>query len=392
MINKVSTNECCICHACSNICPVDAIEFADMKNTFIYPKINTDKCINCEKCEEVCPVLQVKSEIGMNFPLAFAAQSKKIDIRKKSTSGGIFYELSRKIIEQNGFVCGAILTKDFHVKHILTNEIQQVELMCGSKYAQSDINKVYEGIKEVLKEKKLVLFSGCPCQIAGLRCYLGKVPENLYLLEVVCHGIPSDEMLQSYIRLHERRTKSRVLDIKFRDKTYGWHRSSVMIQFENGKIYREPITVDAYMNGFLNNVTLKPSCYKCQFREYHSGSDLMVGDFWGAEVEMPNLDDNIGTSAVLVNTSKGDNMLKKLDIILHSCDVEMIIKYNKNIMESPQPNQNRDYFFKRARAKSTEDAIESLLWEKRHDRILRQIKSMFRYCKHIVLGKGRPLY
>ena len=151
----------------------------------------------------------------------------------------------------------------------------------GSKYAQSDMGYCYREIKDVLEKGHKVLFSGCPCQVAGLRTFLGKEYPNLLLVELICHGIPSDHMLQTYIGMQERKYSAKLTKLEFRNKAKGWHNSSVRMEFSHHRVHSKPITADAYMNGFLGSITLKSACYRCHFRNFTAGSDIILGDFWG---------------------------------------------------------------------------------------------------------------
>ena len=186
---------------------------------------------------------------------------------------------------------------EFHVKHILSNAKEDILRMMGSKYAQSDVGYCYREVKDVLEKGCKVLFSGCPCQVAGLHTFLGKEYPNLVLVELICHGIPSDHMLQTYIGMQERKYGAKLKRMEFRNKAKGWHNSAVRMEFEDHRIYSIPYTADAYTIGFLRNITLKSSCYNCHFRNFTTGNDIILGDFWGAEVELPE-DDNKGISDI----------------------------------------------------------------------------------------------
>ena len=235
MIDKVSVQECAICGACINACPVDAISLDKVHLDFRYPQINEDICIHCNQCEKACPILGNKGKPDEGYPVACAAKSENDPMRLRSSSGGIFYELADRMLRDGGYVCGAVFDDKFHVKHILSNAKEDILRMMGSKYAQSDVGHCYREIKDVLEKGCKVLFSGCPCQVAGLRTFLGKEYPNLVLVELICHGIPSDHMLQTYIGMQERKYGARLTRMEFRNKKKGWHNSSVRMEFENGK-------------------------------------------------------------------------------------------------------------------------------------------------------------
>lgn len=391
MIDKVSVQECAICGACINACPVDAISLDKVHLDFRYPQINEDICIHCNQCEKACPILGNKGKPGEGYPVAFAAKSENDPMRMRSSSGGVFYELADQMLRDGGYVCGAVFDDKFHVKHILSNAKEDMLRMMGSKYAQSDVGYCYREVKDVLEKGCKVLFSGCPCQVAGLRTFLGKEYPNLVLVELICHGIPSDHMLQTYIGMQERKYGARLTRMEFRNKKKGWHNSSVRMEFGHHRTYSKPEAADAYMNGFLGSVTLKPTCYQCHFRNFTAGSDIILGDFWGAEVELP-VDDNKGISAILVNSGKGMDVLDRCNLTLTPANVETVIKYNRNLLCSAAPSPQRSSFYASADTNGLEEAIRRYLEESTIQKLKRQSRYALRCIWHIIRGKGKPLY
>lgn len=283
-IDRVSKQDCCICRACGEVCPVGAIEFKENYHGFKYPIIDKTRCVNCQKCGNVCPNLKENFKVKEGYPIAYAGKSLDDINRMASSSGGIFYEIAQ-IFYHDGYVAGAVFDKDFILKHIVSNKIDVIKKMRGSKYAQSDNTGEFVKIKNLLKEKK-VLFCGCPCQVAGLKHFIGTENDNLYTIDFICHGIPSQEMLSEYIKFREKRAKSKLIELKFRDKKNGWHNSCCCCSFENGKKYYAPITVDPYMNGYFSGYTMKESCYTCKYKNSTSGSDN-TGGFLGGRSAMP---------------------------------------------------------------------------------------------------------
>ena len=391
MIDKVSVQECAICGACINACPVDAISLDKVHLDFRYPQIKEDICIHCNQCEKTCPILGNKGKPDEGYPVAFAAKSANDSMRIRSSSGGAFYELARQMLRDGGYVCGAVFDDEFHVKHILSTAKEDILHMMGSKYVQSDVGYCYREIKDVLEKGCKVLFSGCPCQVAGLRTFLGKEYPNLLLVELICHGIPSDQMLQTYIGMQERKYGARLTRMEFRNKKKGWHNSSVRMEFGHHRTYSKPITADAYMNGFLGSVTLKPTCYQCHFRNFTAGSDIILGDFWGAEVELPE-DDNKGISAILVNSGKGMDIIDRCNLALTPANVETVIKYNKNLLCSAAVSPQRSSFYAHADTNGLEEAIRIYLEESAIQKLKRQSRYALRCIWHTIRGKGKPLY
>lgn len=391
MMDKVSVQECAICGACINACPVDAISLDKVHLDFRYPQIKEDICIHCNRCEKACPILGNKGKPENGYPVAFAAKSENDPMRMRSSSGGIFYELSDRMLRDGGYVCGAVFDDKFHVKHILSNAKEDILRMMGSKYAQSDVGRCYREIKDVLEKGCKVLFSGCPCQVAGLRTFLGKEYPNLLLVELICHGIPSDHMLQTYIHMQEKKYGAKLKRMEFRNKANGWHSSSVIMGFENQRVYSKPITGDAYMSGFLGSVTLKDSCYDCHFRNFAAGSDIILGDFWGAEVELSE-DDNKGISAILVISGKGMDIIDRCNLALTPANVETVIKYNKNLLCSAAPSPQRSSFYASADTNGLEETIRRYLEESTIQKLKRQGRYVLRCIWHTIRGKGKPLY
>ena len=392
MIDKVSVQECAICGACINICPVNAISLDKDYLDFRYPQINEDICIHCNQCEKACPILGNKGKPDEGYPIAFASKSVDDSIRLRSSSGGVFYELADQMLRDGGYVCGAVFDDEFHVKHILSNAKEDILRMMGSKYAQSDVGYCYREVKDVLEKGCKVLFSGCPCQVAGLRTFLGREYPNLLLVELICHGIPSDSMLQTYIGMQEKKYGAKLKKLEFRNKAKGWHNSFVRMEFCNNCIYTESIGTDAYMNGFLGNVILKQACYNCDFRNSTAGSDIIVGDFWGAETELTEEDDNKGLSAVIVNTEKGLAALKSCAIVLIPTTEERIVKHNMNLIQSSNKSPQRNEFYGYAEVNGYEAAIQRFLKEKFTQNLKRHMKYRLRCVAHMLRGEGKPPY
>ena len=392
MIDRISVEQCTLCGSCYNACPVDAISFKTLYLDFLYPAIDNSRCVGCDRCEKSCPILADKQEPESGYPIAFAARSRDEEARRKSSSGGVFYELASEILSEGGYICGAVFDDHFHVKHIVSNTQKDLYRMMGSKYAQSDMGMCFRQIKTLLDEGKNVLFTGCPCQVAGLRTYIGRKHPNLLLVELICHGIPSDHMLQTYIGMQERKYGARLKEMEFRNKEKGWHNSSVRMEFENGRVHSEPMTFDTYMQGYFRGVTLKESCFSCQFRGFKSGSDLTIGDLWGAEISIPDMDDNNGLSAVIVNSEKGTLFLNRSKIIRRQFEIDKILKYNQSLLTSFDEGAQRTAFYAYTERYDLERAIETFFQETLLQKAKRKFRFFLRYAWYTLQGKGKPLY
>ena len=391
MIDKLSQKDCVLCGSCADACPVSAITYERTYLDFCYPKVDTDKCISCGLCEKVCPVLSGEATVR-EAPRAYAAKNPDREIRRGSSSGGVFWALAKAMLSRGGYVCGAVFDEEFRVHHLVSNREEEVRRMMGSKYAQSDLTGVYKQIRQLLRSGEQVLFTGCPCQVAGLRSFLGGDHENLLTADIICHGIPSGTMLRAHLDHLEKKYRSKIDTLCFRDKKYGWHRSAVRVRFVSGKEYCIPYIADAYIKGFLNGTTLKESCFDCKFRNFRSGSDLTMGDFWGVEAVLPNLDDNTGLSAVLVNTEKGTAALEQCGLDLYDANLDSIIRHNKNLIESTKRSPERDTFYSYAQTNGYSAAIEKLLTERLPDKLRREGGYRLRCLRNYLLGREKPLY
>lgn len=303
-------SECCGCTACQQICPVQCISMKPDEEGFLYPKINDGQCIGCQKCEAVCPIQTPPLVKGKTQTYVGYAQNEKI--RRPSSSGGIFSLAAEYVLKRGGAVFGAAFDDAFAVHHICVESEEDLDKLRGSKYVQSSLENTYAQAKEYLIGGRWVLFSGTACQIAGLKNYLGKEYDRLLTIDVLCHGVPSPKIWKYYLEDQQRKYNSKITSIQFRDKKLGWKRFSIRIQFENGREYAVPFTKDKFMNLFLDNIDLRPSCYDCRFKAFPRPSDMTIGDCWGIEHHLPELDDDKGASVIVVQTEKGQAVLNEI--------------------------------------------------------------------------------
>lgn len=348
MINITDKAKCCGCTACKYICPNNCIRLDEDEEGFLYPKIDTARCINCGLCEKVCPMLNTRSEL---LPLGtYAAINEDENIRKKSSSGGVFSLLAEWTIGSGGVVYGARYNSDWMVITDSIDSLEEIYLFRGSKYMQSNLNDSYLECREILKEGRLVLFCGTPCQISGLKNYLRCQYDNLITVDFVCHGVPSPRVWRRYLEELFPREGDRVIsDINFRDKKNGWKQFRLVIDYiEDGQrnstasVYTENI----FMRAFLSDLILRPSCYQCPVKCGRSHADITIGDLWGAEYIVPYMDDNQGISLVMTNTSKGEELFKKIPVKEFPIEYIDVCKYNSAIVEASRPHLRRSEFFK----------------------------------------------
>lgn len=305
MIEINDKNLCCGCAACVDICSFSAINMKPDEDGFIYPSVDKGKCRECGLCEKVCHFSKDIVSLSDGEPQIFAAINKDEDIRFKSTSGGFFSGLSDCVIEEGGVVYGAAFDKAVTVHHIRAINKEERNKCRGSKYIQSNMDGAYKKAKRDLIDGEKVIFSGTPCQIAGLRAFLAKEYDNLITVEVVCHGVPSEKFWLDFLMLAEKKTGHRVVAANVRDKSkYGWHHPLTKLFYEDGKPHSFR-GEQSFFELFNTNLILRPSCLACKYITYHRPADISIGDYWGIERFRKDFDDNKGTSQIIINTEKG---------------------------------------------------------------------------------------
>jgi coenzyme F420-reducing hydrogenase beta subunit len=379
VIQIVDKQNCCGCYACYNICPPKCIHMQPDVDGFWYPVVEIDECTECGLCEQVCPILEEKLEDNYKL-LAYACINNNEAIRLESSSGGLFTLIAEQVIEDGGVVFGANFNENFEVEHSCVELKEELQKLRGSKYVQSSIGETYKQAKQLLKSGKKVLFTGTPCQIAGLKSYLGKEHERLICVDVICYGVPSPEVWKKYVDYRQEKARSTAQRILFRRKDDGWKRFSVSFLFENNIEYRETLDKDLYMRAFLKNVCLRPSCYACQFKTIHRQSDITLADFWGIQNMLPDMDDDKGTSLIFVNSKAGQAMIEQIadKMQFKEVDINEAIKYNPAAIKSVASNPNRGKFFKELYKLTFEELVKKYCTDKLSVRIKRRVKSLAR--------------
>lgn len=308
-VGKMKASCCYGCQACSNICPQGCIKMTEDKKGFLIPEVEEAKCINCGLCIKICPAKRQSSAASRTS--IYAANIKDYDIRKKSTSGGVFYALAEYVIAQGGYVYGAAFDENYNVVHICAKNLDDVKRCMKSKYVQSNMDKVYEQIAKQSRTR-LVLFTGTPCQAAAVSRYPNINVNNLILVDVVCHGVPSPKLWRKYLWEKEKEY-GHIISIKTRDKTvHGCLNSETVLRFSEGKEYRKVLDKDDYMRAFMRGYSLRDTCYNCNYKGRRHVSDLTMGDFVSAAKYVKNADEFIGNSILIVNTDKGSEIIKRI--------------------------------------------------------------------------------
>lgn len=346
---KIDKNKCCGCSACVQICPRQCLKMEADGEGFAYPIADDVQCVHCGLCEKVCPVLHDgQSRLPLNV---YAVYDKEIKVREKSSSGGAFSLFAQYVLSKGGVVFGASFDDNWDVKHIGINTSLDLYRLRGSKYVQSDINGAYKKTEVALKRGKCVLYTGTPCQIAGLKAFLRKDYTNLYTIDILCHGVPSPEIWKRY--LSEISDVDYIKDINFRDKQYGWNNYSFVVTYydkeENRqKIISQNYKYNVYFKGFLNHLYIRPICHQCPFKSLKSQSNITLGDFWNVGVDDSRFGDDKGTSMVLINDLKGKYLWESIPQESMFC-VEKTYGQAKKICsmieKSCPTNELRDRFY-----------------------------------------------
>lgn len=314
-INITNKIDCCGCNACGDICPTQAISFQTDIEGFWYPEVDIEKCINCGLCEKICPMIHNADGVERyDVPLVYAAYANDENIRIDSTSGGVFSTLAIEGYKENSYIGGAIYNKDHTVSQIVSDKPADLDRLRSSKYLQSNASGVYQEIRELLKKNHNILFCGTPCQIQALYRFLGnKDYENLTTVDFICRGVNSPKAFLSYMKMLENQFGSEATKIKFKAKEWGWHRFSMRVNFANGKEYCKDRYHDLFFIGYLQSGNFtRPSCYECPFKGFPQKSDITLADFWGIENIDKTMDQDKGTSLVMVNSSKGQRLFDKI--------------------------------------------------------------------------------
>lgn len=357
MIEVKDKKNCCGCSACASVCPRHCITMVEDSEGFLYPQVDEEACVNCGLCEKVCNELQ---PYDTREPLqVLAAINKDEKVRQKSSSGGIFHLLAEKTIREGGVVFGARFDENWQVVIDYAEDMEGVEAFMGSKYVQARMENAYVDAKRFLNEGRKVLFSGTPCQVAGLHKFLRKSYDNLLSVDLICHGVPSPKVWRVYLEEVVKQGQS-ISCVEFRNKEKGWKNFCFFLSHNGvGKTVSmlSPLSENHFMKAFLGNIILRPSCYECKVKDCSSQSDITIADFWGIETLFPQMDDNKGTGMVFVNTEKGKSVLDFAQMRVAETTYDSIRPLNPACWRSAQPHSKREDFFRRLGERSVIDLI-----------------------------------
>lgn len=349
MIVLKDKQQCCGCSACAQVCPKKCIAMQPDEEGFLYPQIDQAACIECGLCDKVCPMLQSPAEDTSSQPKAYAAYNKDEATRLESSSGGVFTLLALQTLKNGGAVFGAALSADCKsVHHTMVSSEADLAKLRGSKYLQSEIGACYEQAQTFLRQGKPVLFSGTPCEIEGLKTFLRQDYENLTCVDLICHGSPSPKLWEKYVEYRAAQKKHTIKSVTFRDKRNSWKNYEVCMNLTEGAEYRKPFYDETFMQMFLQDLCLRPSCYSCPFKKKNRVSDITLADFWGSGRVCPDMDDDKGLSLVIVHSVKGGKLLEEIKgkMKLREVPLEDALRGNPSMTHSCNKPAKRDEFMR----------------------------------------------
>ena len=379
MIKITNKTKCCACGACKQICPKNAIKMQIDSEGFLYPIVEESKCIKCGLCIKTCPILNNKKQ---NFiPKVYTAKNKNTNVLKQSSSGGMFSILADYVLAQNGVIFGAAFNKNWGVEHCYIDKKEDLDKLRRSKYVQSNTLESFKEAKGFLEEDRKVLYTGTPCQIAGLKSFLSKNYDNLITADIICHSTPSPKVWQDF--LNQNYDINKLIKIDFRDKKDGWDKSKLYFYFNDGTKEPKDNNMSSFRVGFGAALFCRPSCHNCYFKGSNRFSDFTIGDAWGYADYAPQMFDRNGLSVIFINTKKGDEIFNKLkeNLIYKQVALDKIIKHNPYYQTSVKANPKRQEFFRCYSSESIDKLIKKLTFHPLYKHIFGKIK---RVCKRII--------
>ena len=347
---NIPVQNCSSCAACANACARNAVSMQLDAEGFYRPVIDAEKCVQCGACERICPWNKPveNPNVADVSPKTVAAYAKDESVRLQSSSGGIFTVLAERVLDDGGVVVGVAQTAPTRFGHIVVDNKADLAKLRGSKYVQADVGLVYREVRSLLKAGRKVLFSGTPCQVAGLYAVLGSAASaDLFTVDIVCHGTPSVKVFEKYVREMEKTDNSALDSINFRDKSEGWSGYALLHRFRSGKSVSVHHGRSKYMRLFLSRICQNTSCDDCHYRKLPRIADITLGDYWGISKYHPEMNDNKGTSVVLLNTTPGSMLFESVadNVVQYDSKVEYAIAGNPCIVRSSMPHPKRAEFF-----------------------------------------------
>lgn len=386
MSNYVDIGARCVgCHGCATVCPVNCISMVEDAEGFLYPEVNVPRCTDCGLCRKVCPVMSRTP--SNDEPSAYAVKALDSTLREVSSSGGVFTLLAEQILDRGGDVFAAVFDDRLSVIHAGARSASDLDRMRGSKYTQSIVGNTYAQIRDRIRGECPVLFVGTPCQVAGLYSYLRGNTSGLLSADFICHGVPSPSVWTRYLAFQEEHSGSRVCNVSFRSKVSGWKDFSLVLEFENGSIYQQSHSQDLFMRAFLTDICLRPSCYRCEFKGRRRRGDITIADFWGIGHVLPEMDDDRGTSLVLISSGRGRSAFEGISPRIEAEQVPLAIalEYNSAALRSARQHPRRDDFYRDL----PEMAFDALILEYCHIGRLQRLRGRAIHALKQAMGSFR---
>lgn len=382
---------CYGCSACAIACARGAISLCPDKEGFLYPVLDSARCVDCGACEKVCP-------IGKENPIrreqeAFAVQAKNRDVLDASASGAAFSLIAKQALDRGAWVCGCVFSDDWKATHVVTRDERVFRKMLGSKYVQSDMSDCFREIRRLLKEGQEVVFSGTPCQVAGLNAFLGSKYDSLLTIDLICHGVPSQKLLDDY--LDSQGGLSAIGELSFRDKKLnGWCSNGSIVRKVRGKrlVSRTSPYNDTYYNLFyLANSVSRETCYECVYSSQSRVSDLTIGDYWNADSAGLDFEFQLGTSIVLSNSSKGREAVESIasEAYIQATDIAHAVLGNGNLSKPCNRPPERDEVYAAISDNGYSAAVSRFCKLRPWIPVMKRIipKSLKKYLKRIKNGR-----
>lgn len=388
MINICKSEQCCGCTACESICPKHAIEMKEDKEGFCYPIVDKSSCVECGLCEMVCPILNVKDssfEYGEDetkedityravestniLPDSYVSYLKDVKIREASTSGGVFTAIAKYVLDRNGVVFGVKIDEQMNIVHDAVESFENLEVFRGSKYVQSKQAGIYKKVKQYLESGRWVLYTGTPCQVAGLKGYLRKEYDKLITLDIFCHGVGSPLYWKKYTEYMEHKYHSKIKKVRFREKTYGYNSACMAVYFENGKSSHKGHDDDLYWTAFSKCFIFRPSCYDCKFKTiHHTYADFSIGDYWDARDCSMNFQQANGCSLLLAHSNRAKMLLEECKeyLCIQRVELKDALLINggwqaSKLMTSSKMVENKSDFFEDIEMYSIDYAVKKYM-------------------------------
>lgn len=368
---KIDYKKCTGCTACISVCPQKCLEMRDGEGGFLFPmQIGAENCIGCGLCNQACPILVSRPHLTENTRV-YAVYSQDTEERLASSSGGVFSLFARDVLSADGIVYGASYDRDFRVHHIAITETADLYRLRGAKYAQSDMNGIFSNVQKNLMENRNVLFTGTPCQVAGLKAFLKRDYANLITIDFVCHGVPSPTAWIAYVQFRAKLDNKGILptSINLRSKSTGWsqYAYSIVFEYADGEKYSAESSHDLFMQLFIDNYINRKSCEDCQFKGCKRQSDVTLGDFWGIWEIDSDMDDNKGTSLVLTHSKKGEKAFEAVRnrSRVKEFSLDDASRFNPSLLTSSACKAERDIVLAKIRTENFDaiyNYVNSMAW------------------------------